>query len=114
MLPRAIDVALIQTTQDALTQTVTQARQLAGFLSHLFLRDRAGLAQANDSRDVQRAGAHAALVAAAVDAWRKLHARIFAPHIQRAHALRSVHLVTGDRHQVDVLLDHVDWNFANR
>ena len=54
---------------------------------------RARLAQADDARHVQRARAHAALVAAAVHLRGQLHARILAPHVERADALRAVHLV---------------------
>ena len=42
-----------------------------------------------------------------------LHARALAANIQRAHALRPVHLVAAERHQVDVVLDHVDRNLAD-
>ncbi len=62
----------------------------------------------------KRAGTHAALVAAAVDDGGNLHARILAAHIERADTLRPVHLVAGDRHQVDVLLVHIDRNLADR
>ena len=49
----------------------------------------------------KRAGAHAALVAAAVDDGGDLHPRILAADVQRANALRAVHLMSGDRHEVD-------------
>ena len=62
---------------------------------------------------VQRARAHAALVTAAVDQRREQHARIAAPHVERADALRSVHLVGGHRGQVDLQLVHVERNLAD-
>ena len=62
----------------------------------------------------KRAGTHAALVAAAIHMGDNLHARILAPDIQRADAFRAVNLVRRDRQQIDVVLDHVDRNFADR
>jgi hypothetical protein len=55
----------------------------------------------------ERAGAEAALVAAAVDLRLYPHARL-AAHVERADALRPVHLVRGDRQQVGLELLHVD------
>ena len=60
---------------------------------HLLAARSRSLAEADDARNVQRARTHAALVAAAVDLRRELHARIPAAHVQRADALRPVHLV---------------------
>jgi hypothetical protein len=77
------------------------------------MADLAGRAQADDAGDVERAGAHAALVAAAVNLLGKLHARVAAANIQRAHALRPVDLVAGEREQVDVVGLHVDGNLAD-
>src|SRR5438874_9188663 len=51
---------------------------------------------------------HAALVAAAVDDRRQEDARVPAPHVERADALRAVHLVRADRHHVDLQIVHVD------
>jgi len=51
------------------------------FLGHLCFRQRAGFAQPDDSRNVQRAGTHAALVPAAVHLRRDLHARIPPPNV---------------------------------
>ena len=75
---------------------------------------RARFAQAHDARHIQRARPHAALMPAAVHLRRQLHARIAAPHIKRAHALRPVHFVRADRHQIDVVVDHVHRNLADR
>src|SRR6185369_9429680 len=47
------------------------------------------------------AGAHAALLPAAMDQRLKPHARL-APDIERADALWPIDLVAGDRHHVDV------------
>ena len=81
---------------------------------HLLPAQLRGLAEADDARDVQRAGAHAALVAAAVDDRRQQHARIPAPHVERADALRPVHLVRAERRQVDLQLVDVERNLADR
>ena len=45
---------------------------------------------------------------------RNLYPRILAPHIQRAHALRPIHLVGRDRGQIDVVLDHIERYLARR
>src|ERR1700722_17144556 len=113
MLPRAVDVSLVQTVHDAVAQTVAQAGQLAGFPRHFFLSDGASFAQADYAGNIQCPGTHAPLVSATVDDCRNLHSRILAAYIQRSDALRTVHLVTGDRCQVDILLHHVDRNFAD-
>ena len=60
---------------------------------HFLARDCTGLAQANDAGDIQRAGAHTALVSTAVDLRHQLHSRILAPHVQRADTLRAIKLV---------------------
>src|SRR5580692_4757612 len=113
MIPRAVDVGLVEAVHNAITQAIAQASETAGFLCHFFLRESTGFAEADDTRNIERAGAHAALVAAAVNAGGNLHARIFAAHIQSADALGPIHFVTRDRHDVNVLLDHVHRNFAN-
>ncbi len=83
------------------------------FLRHLFLREGARFAQAYDAGNVERSRAHAALMAAAVDDGRDLHARILASNVESADAFWPVKLVSGDRHYVDVLLVHVDRNLAD-
>ncbi len=60
-----------------------------------------------------RAGAHAALVTAAVDLRRQQHARVAAPHVERPDALRGVHLVCADRRYVDLEVDDVERHFAD-
>ena len=62
---------------------------------------------------VQRAGTHAALVAAAVDDGGKLNARIAATDIQSANTLRSVDLVRGNGEKVDIVLLHIHGNLAD-
>ncbi len=114
MLHGAIDIHLVKAAHDAVFQTVSQARHFAGFLRHLFVRDVARLAEADDARNIERSGAHAALVPAAVNLRHQLHPRILAAHIQRARAFRSIQLVPGDGRDVDVHLVDVDWNLADR
>ena len=72
------------------------------------------LAEADDARHVERARAHAALVAAAADLLGEQHARVAAPHVERADALRAVHLVRAHRHQVDLRLVDVERHLADR
>src|SRR5579872_1979100 len=113
MVHGTVDVDLIQFAHDAVAQTIAQPRELTGLLWHFFLSDGACLAKTDDARNIQRARAHTALVAAAIDDGGNLHARILAANIERAHALGAIHFVAGDRGQVDVLLNHVDGNLAD-
>src|SRR5262249_7651017 len=76
--------------------------------------DRTGLTKAGDPGNVQSAGTHSALMAAAVNDGRKLNPGPLAAHIQCAHTLGPVHLVRRDRNQVEILLDDVNWNLADR
>ena len=82
--------------------------------SRISLRaDGASLAQAHDARHVQRTGSHAALVAAAIHLRGQLHARIAAPHVQRAGALGSIDLVRRDGEQVDGVRLYVHGHLAD-
>ena len=68
VLHRAVDVNLVELAHDAVVQTSRagppDAQDSFGISS---LRDGASLAEADDAGNIQRAGTHAALVAAAVD-----------------------------------------------
>ena len=70
-----------------------QTKQTLAFGFHLMHRELACFAEADDAGDVQRARAHAALVTAAVLDRFQSDARIATSHVQRANALRAVHLV---------------------
>ena len=61
----------------------------------------------------QRAGAHAALVAAAVDDRFEPHARVLLADVQGADALRPVNLVGRQAQQVDAHLFDVDRHLAD-
>ena len=60
----------------------------------------------------QRSRAHAALVTAAVNLRCHSQERL-APHEQRAYTLRSVDLVAGDAHEINVVAAHVDVDLAD-
>ena len=75
-------------------QAIAQRREAAAFFGPLRARDRAGAAEPDDARHVERAGSQPALLAAAANRRRELRAL---PHVERAAALRPVHLVAGDR-----------------
>ena len=94
-------------------ELAAQAEQTLALGVHLVQRELARLAEADDSRDIQRARAHAALVAAAVQQRLEAHARVAAAHIEGAHALRAVHLVARPRHQVDVVLLDIGRHLAD-
>src|SRR6267378_1614304 len=114
MLHGTIDKDLVELGFEARTQPVTQRAHLLGLLGHFLLGQFAGLAEADDAGDIQRAGTHTALVAAAIDNGGKLNARVATANIEGTDAFGSIDLVAGDGEQVDIVLLDVDWNFANR
>src|SRR5580658_9429707 len=112
MFERAVDEDLVELGFEAFLEAVAKPAQPDRFFLHLLLANLASLAEADDTRHVQRAGTHTALVAAAVDNGGKLHARIAPANIQRADALRAINLVAADGQQVDVVFLHVHRNLA--
>src|SRR5271166_6410904 len=113
MLHRSVDIDLIKLAHDGVFQAITKPRHLLRLFSHFLIGDLAGLAKTYDSGHVQRSGAHATLVAAAVDLRDKLHARVLAANVECAHTLRTVKLVGRDRCKVDIVLNHIERNLAN-
>src|SRR6266853_209685 len=113
MLHGTIDKDLVELGFEARTQPVTQRAHLLGLLGHFLLGQFAGLAEADDSGDIERAGTHTALVTAAIDNGRELNARVATANVKGADAFGSIDLVAGYREQVDVVLLDVDWNLAN-
>src|SRR5262245_26180741 len=112
MLHRTVDEGLVEFRLEALLEPVAEREQALRLFRHFLLRDFTSLAEADDSRNVQRAGAHAAFVAAAVDDGRELNTRIAAANVQSTDALRSVSFMAADGEQVDVVFLHVHRNFA--
>ena len=82
-------------------QTVAQGREPRRLGRHLRLRDLGGLPEADDAGHVERAGSQPPLVTAAVDQRLELQLHVAAAHVERADALRPVHLVRGHRRQID-------------
>ena len=114
MLDGAVDEDLVESLVQAIVQAVAQCAQALRLVGHLGLRDLRGLAHADDAGDVERARPHAAFVAAAIDLRRQQHTRVAATHVERAYTLRAVHLVRGDRHDVDFQRVDVERNLARR
>src|SRR5437899_8296280 len=114
MLHGTIDKDLVELGFEARTQPVAQRAHLLGLLRHFLLGQFAGLAEADDSGDIQGAGTHTALVAAAIDNGRKLNAWVAATNVERTDTFGSIDLVAGDGKKVDIVLLDVDWDFANR
>ena len=52
-------------------------------------------------------------MSASVDDGGNLHARILAAHVKGAYTLGTINLVGGDRHEIDVVLAHVDGNLSD-
>src|SRR6266403_3078990 len=113
MLHGTIDKDLVELGFEARTQPVAQRAHLLGLLRHFLLGQFAGLAEADDTGNIQRAGTHTALVAAAIDNGGKLNARVAATNVERTDTFGSINLVAGDGEQVDIVLLDVDWDFAD-
>src|SRR5712671_5841351 len=114
MLHGTIDKNLVELGFEARTQPVTQRAHLLGLLRHFLLGQFAGLAEADDAGDIQRAGTHTALVTAAIDNGGKLNAWVATTNVERTDTFGSIDLVAGYREQVNVVLLDVDRDFANR
>src|SRR5216683_2235617 len=102
----AVDVHLFHVLE-AVQELVAQGADAYALGRHLELRDAERLAHADDLVGRERPRAQAPLVAAAVDLRLDAHARLPA-HVQRADALRAVHLVRGHRQKVRFQLLQVD------
>src|SRR5215469_17283256 len=104
MLHAAINEHFIQPAHDAVFEPVSQTGEPLHLDWHVFMGHGACLAQTNDSGNVESAGTHAALVAAAVNDGGNLHARILATNVESPDTFRSIHLVPADGHDIDVHL----------
>src|SRR5579863_1526994 len=113
VLNRAVDKDFVKLGFETGPKAVAELGQANRLFRHFFLGDFTGRTQTDNAGDVQRAGAHAAFVATAVNDGGKLNARIAAANVERADSLRSINLVRGNGQQVDVVFLHVDGNFAD-
>src|ERR1700724_3075572 len=84
------------------------------FFRHFTPAQLAGLAESHDGGNIEGAGTHATLVTAAIHLRGKLHARTLATDVKSPDTFGAVKLVTGERHQVDIVLNHVDGDLSNR
>src|ERR1700730_1202730 len=114
MLERAVDEDFIELGFEALFKAVAKSTQPNRFFFHFLLAKLTSLTEAHDARHVERAGTHAALVAAAIDDSGELNAGIAAANVQRADALGAVNLVAADGQHVDVVLLDIHRNLAYR
>jgi hypothetical protein len=96
---------------EAAPETVAQGADAFRLGAHLQPGDAEGLAHADDLVGGQGAGAHAALVAAAVHLGFQADPGL-APHVEGADALGAVGLVGREGHQVDLQLLQVDLHLA--
>ena len=103
-----MDENLIALLVVLVVQRVAQLAQTFGVGGHLQPAQLCRFAEAGDARHVEGAGAHAALVTAAVDDRRQQHARVAPADVERADAFRPVHLVRADRGQIDLQIDDVE------
>src|SRR5262249_1032837 len=97
----AVEPDLLQPARDPLPQLLAQAQQPLRLLGQRFSAQLARRAQADDVLHRQRAAAHAALVAAAVDERVEADAWVLAAAGGRPLALGPVDLVGRDAQQVD-------------
>jgi len=105
LLERSVHAYAVEARGQPLQQTIAQRAHTRRLVGHVFFRDARSLAEARNARHVQRARPDAALVAAAFDHRAQ---RQFASHVERAAALRAVHLVRGHRQQIDAEIVDVD------
>ena len=110
----AVDVDLVEFAFERGAQFFAQPEHFGGFLCQVFARNLCRFAKADDAGHIQRSGSHAALMSAAIDDRRQQDARIAAPDIQSAHALRAVHFVSGQRSDVHIHFVHVERNLSGR
>ena len=91
----AVQDDIVDPCADAGLEPIAQRGQAWNFDRHLFHAQLRGLAHPDHAGDVQRARAHAALVAAAVEERGQAHARLAAADVEAADALGAVELVRG-------------------
>src|SRR5258708_36401601 len=96
-----VDVNLVKPLENARLQLRTQIEQSMVLLGHFNPGDFAGLAETDDTGDVQRAGTHSALMAAAVHLRRQPHARALGTDVNRADTLGAVNFVGTHREEID-------------
>src|SRR5262249_53784408 len=96
-----VQIDLVEALEQLCLQAVTQIGHIAGFPRQLVLRDLAGCAKPDDSRDVQSARAHSALVTTTVDDRGQPHTRALRTYVKRSDALGTVDLVSTHREQID-------------
>lgn len=101
-----IDKDLLQVRQ-AIDQLVVQPLDACDLLVHFSLGNAICLTHADDLVCGQRSGAHAALMAAAMDLSFDPDTRR-APDIERTNTLRPIGLVRGDAHGIDGQVAQVD------
>src|SRR5260370_19584335 len=113
MLHRAIDVHFVELGFQLVAQLVAKISHALRLFRHFGLADGASFTESHDAGDVQSAGTHAALVPTAIHLRGDLNARTLAANVQRADSLGPVKFVAAERHQIDVVLDDVDRDFAH-
>ena len=93
-------------------QPVAQAGEARRFSGISFAAEVAGFAETHDAGNVERAGAQAGFVAAAIDLGGHSTRADPAANVERADALGSVQLVRGEGEQIDGVALDVDGDFA--
>src|SRR5258708_21359609 len=112
MLHGAVDVHFVEFSFQLVAQLVAKISHALRLFRHFRLAYGASFTESHDSGDVQSAGTHATLVAAAIHLRGNLNAGALAANVQRADALGPVKFVAAERHQIDVVFDDVDRNLA--
>ena len=109
----AVEIGFVNLFHDAGLQAIAHRSQTYRFRSHFLLAQFAGLAESDDHRHRQSAGAHAALVSAAVHLRGDPHAGVLLSDIEGADTFRAIDLMGRKRHQVDPHILHIDRDFAD-
>src|SRR5665213_1171134 len=108
-----VDVNFVEPLENACLELRPQIKQAMVLLSHFSLSNLAGLAETDDTGDVQRARTHSALMAAAVHLRRKPYARTLGTDVNCTDPLGSVNFVRAHREQIDTIAIDINRNFAN-
>ena len=108
-----VEIAFVQRAHDLGLQPVPHRRDTFAFGRHFLVAQLAGLPKADDQRDGEGPGTHAALMAAAVNHGDQPDPGPLLPDVQRSDTFRPINFVGRERHQVHAQLVHIHGNFAD-
>ncbi len=108
-----VDLDDIHRRVKLLFEMVAQGEQAFTLAVHVCGTEGTGLAQADDTGDIERARAEAPLLAAALLQGCQTHTGATATHIECAHALGAVELVTRHGEEIDIVGLDIGWHLPD-